>query len=245
MTVRASTYALARSIPYLLQQGAAQDVEAPIRHGTDGSLVTPSAATLSVMRPDDTTFSSGPADTTSGVATYTIPDTSAEDVGRDWELAWAHTIGGVVYPYRMTAYLCQYVPPCPVTVLDLYDRVPELEGRIPARQGVNGTGEGWQTQIDDAYREFLRSLIADARPIWLLRSAEDYFDAVRLRACELAVKAVPSPPESAWTQTAKVLYLEAQAARGKVRLSYTDERESLRRAGQATVRLAPVGRPSW
>jgi len=245
VAIRAETYALARPIPYLLQQQpATQDVEFPLRHGSSGALIEPTSGTAIVSRPNDEEFSSGAVAVASSVASYTVPDTSAEDVGAQWTIAVDLTIAAKSYKYRRGAYLCEYVPPCPISVLDLYGRVPELEGRIPHRQGPTGTGEGWQPQIDAAYYEFLRLLIADARPIWLLRSAEDYYDFVRLRACELAAKAIPAARDSSWDVERRILWSEAEGAKGRIRLEYTTDRGH-RSAGEGPIRTVPAGRPLW
>ena len=52
MGIRVATYAFARPVPYLFQQGVTETIQAPIRHGSTGALVAPTAAGSSVTITD-------------------------------------------------------------------------------------------------------------------------------------------------------------------------------------------------
>lgn len=245
MATRAATYALARPIPYLLQQGGAQTIDFPVRHGATGALVAPTAAgsTVTIKRPAGTSFAAAQAVTVaSSLASYDVASTAAEDVGDGWEVLLSLVIDGNTYPFRRNAYLCEYVPPCPISVADLYTAVPELRSQIPQAQDTNGTAEGWQPQIDAAYFEWLRELIGNGRKVWLLRSADDYFDRVLYRAAQMACDAVPAEEGSPWARLSKQMWRELERARGNVRLGYSDEAVKTRLGGSPQTILAPPGR---
>ena len=52
MGIRVATYAFARPVPYLFQQGVTETIQAPIRHGSTGALVVPTVAGSSVTITD-------------------------------------------------------------------------------------------------------------------------------------------------------------------------------------------------
>lgn len=250
MPVRVATYALARPAPYLLERGASQTIEAPIRHGSDGSLVAPDSGTITIVRPDGTELVSDAAVTVaSSTATYTVLPSSSETLGAGWEARWTLTIDGVVYPiYRNSAYLCEYVPPSVVSVLDLYTHIPELQHRVPQSQDVTtrgGSGEGWQRQIDEAYFELLRRMLDDGRKPWLIREVTGYREWLLTRALQLCVGAISFGPDSTWAQHAKRLYFELQRVEARFRIQYSTDNADTRQGGSPVIRLASAGRPVW
>lgn len=250
MAIRVDTYALALGIDHLIERGIAQTLTAPIRHGSTGALVAPSAGTVTITRPDLTELVSAAAVTiTDSTATYALSAPAAtETPAAGWVVTWALTIGGNPYTFRHPAILCQYVPRCPVSVADMLTRVPSLLDREPQGQrstSRNGDGTGWQAQLDAAWYEWLRELKGNGRPIWRLKSAVDYFDRVLVRACQLAVQTIATGPEGAFVELSKQLYFDSTKAAAAVKLTYDDDTTGLRRGASPIVRLAPVGRPSW
>lgn len=246
MAVRTATFALARSVPYLVERGRAQTLQAAVRYGAEASMQTPTAigSSVTILRPDGSEAVSDATITLNGsIVEYVFTPASTETLGDGWEILWSIVISGEVYPFRVGAYLCQYVPPCPISVADVLTRLPELRGRVPQQQGERGDDVGWQPQVDAAYYELLRELIANGRPIWKLRSALDYYDRVLVRACQLCVSAIAAGPDSSWAQTAKALHFESLAAASKMKLAYEDDAIGVRRSGSPVVRLAPTGRP--
>lgn len=257
----ASTYALARSVPFFLQRGGtatgdpasiAQTLAFPIRHGATGALVAPDAgATVSVRRPDGTFLANAQTATiASSVATYDLAaPATTEPLGAGWDVWISPTFSTVVYPaFRLSAYMCEWVPTCPISVLDIYggDGLPELRYRVPQAQTTDrGDGTGWQAQIDAAYFAFLQRLIDDGQKPWLVREvtgAREYVLAKALHAC---VMAISHGPDSSWTDISRDLSQRVRLAEGRLRFQYTDESSNIRRAGVPLISLAPVGRPVY
>lgn len=251
MSVRTATYAFGRPVPFLLERGVAQTIQAPVRHGADGSLVEPDAGgTVTILRPDGTAFVSGATvSITSSIAGYELTPSSSETLGEGWETRWSLSFSSVAYPvFRQAAYLCDYVPPNVVSVYDLYTRIPELSARVPRRQGAaadGGTGEGWQRQIDEAYYELIRRLLEDGQKPWLIREVTGYRDWLLTRALQLCVGAVSYGPQDDWAQHSKELHFELQRVEARLRFQYSDEDAGLRRGAPGAIRLAPRGRPVW
>lgn len=250
MAVRSATYALARPAPYLLERGAEQTIEAPIRHGSAGDLVAPDSGTITINRPDGTALVSGAAVTvSSSTATYTVTPAASETLGAGWDVLWTLTFSGVVYPvYRASAYLVKYVPPNVISAQDLYTRIPELQHRVPQAQDATtrgGSGNGWQPQIDEAYYELIRKMLSDGREPWRVREATGYRDWLLARALQLCVGTIAFGPDSTWAQQAKALHFEMQRAQAALRFQYDDEDAGTRRGGSPIIRLAAVGRPLW
>ena len=136
MAVRQATYAFARPAPYLLERGVAQTIQAPIRHGSAGSLVAPDSGTITINRPDGTALVSGAAVTvSSSTASYDVTPSASETLGAGWDVLWTLVFDGTTYPvFRQSAYLVKYVPPNLISAQDLYTRVPELQHRVPQSQ---------------------------------------------------------------------------------------------------------------
>lgn len=250
MAIREATYAFARPAPYLLERGAEQTITAPIRHGADGSLVAPDSGTVTINRPDGTALVSGAAVTvSSSTATYTVTPAASEALGAGWDVLWTLTIAGVVYPtFRQSAYLVKYVPPMMVSARDLFTRIPELEHRVPQAQDAatrGGSGDGWQPQIDEAYYELIRRLLADGREPWKIREATGYRDWLLTRALQLCVGTISFGPDSTWAQHGKALHFEMQRVTSALRFQYDDEAAGIRRSGSPVIRLSAVGRPLW
>jgi hypothetical protein len=250
MAVREATYSFSRPAPYLLERGALQTIEAPIRYGSAGSLVAPASGTITINRPDGTALVSGAAVTvSSSTATYAVTPAASETLGAGWDVLWTLTIGGVVYPtFRQSAYLVKYVPPMVISARDLYTRIPELEHRVPQAQDDTdrgGTGTGWQPQIDEAYYELIRRLLSDGREPWKIREVTGYRDWLLTRALQLCVGTISFGPDSAWAQQSKALHFEMQRASAALRFQYDDEAAGIRRGGHPVIRLAAVGRPLW
>jgi hypothetical protein len=247
MGFRQATYAFGRPVPYLLERGAAQTIQAPVRYGSAGGLVAPDSGTISVEKPDGTFLVSEEAVTiSSSIAQYTLTPSSSEALGEGWTVYWDLTIGGVAYPtFRQAAYLCKHVPPNVISANDLYSRRPELEARVPQKQGARGDDVGWQPQIDEAYYELIQRLLDDGRRPWLIREVTGYRSWLLTRALQLCVQAIPGGLDSSWAQASKDLAFELRGAEARLRFQYDDEAATVRRGGSPVIRLAPTGRPLW
>lgn len=246
---RTDTYAFVRPCPYLLQRALTQSVYAPIRWGSGGGLVTPTAGTFQLVGPDGSDIVAAVAVTGLGPPAYyqvtaaALPSTLA--LGSGYTAIWALTMGGEVYTYRQSVYLCEYVPPNVVSEHELYVRIPELRMRVPQAQGDNGDGTGWQPQIDDAYYWLLQRLIDDARRPWAIREVSGYREVLLVKALQTCVGALTYGPESSWAQAEKRLAFDLQRAMSAFRIQYDDDAPGTRRGGSPVTRLCPVGRPMW
>lgn len=248
MTIRQATYAFGRPIPYLLQRGATQTIDCPVRHGAGGALVAPSspASTYVVKKPGGSPLApAAPAAVSSSIATGTVTPSAAEALGAGYNVEWSLSIGGVVYPVRLDAYLCDWVPLMPVSEADLYLRLPELRHRVPQSQGERGTGEGWQPQLDAAWYELVRRLLADGARPWTIRGVHGAYDWVLTRALQLCIDAISVGLDESLAERKRQLHFDMNRAAAGLKFQF-DEDPSDRRRGQGPVtRLAPVGRPTW
>lgn len=221
-------------------------LRAPVRWGSTGALQAPASGTITIERPDGTELVSGAAVTvSSSIATYTVTPSASETLGAGWTVAWSLTMTDGVLPWREESYLCEYVPPNVVSAADLYRAQPELRHRVPEAQGDDGTAEGWQPQIDQAYDELLEMLVNDGRRPWEIRSVSSYHRWLVARAVQIALGTIPSAMGDSWSEARKAAHFEVTAARGDLRIQYADQPATVRRAGASTIRLAPVGRSPW
>lgn len=243
MATRVETYALALVAPYMLERGIAQTITAPIRHGATGALVAPTQlhSNVSVTRPDGTALASEAAvSVPSSTAQYELTPSASEVLGAGWTVVWSLVINGERYTYRQSAYLCEYVPRCTVSVLDLYRRVPELQGRVPAAQGDRGTGEGWQPQIDEGFGLMIQKILDNGHEPWRIREITGSREWLLTRILQLCVGAIGYGPDSTFAQRAKELAFDMKRAEAEWKIQYADDTPTLRRGGTPSFRLAPV-----
>lgn len=244
MAERDDTYAPARPIPYLLGRVAAQTVSLPVRTGSAGGLVLPTAGSLTVTCPTGSV--------TAGVVTFP-GDISTADIstvvgfpaGAGYSLNWSLTIAGVVYPYSIEAYVCDYVPPSMISVLDLYSREPELRHRIPQSQSATnrgGSGEGWQVQVDESYYDLIQTLLDRGEQVWTIRGLTGLRAWLRSRALMLCCRALSTATDDQWDRKAGVYYAEWKAADGSLVLLHAED-PATTRTSRGPYRLAPAGRP--
>lgn len=246
--IRQATYAFGRPVPYLLQRGASQTIDCPVRHGSGGGLVAPSSpgSTYVVRKPGGTPLASvAPAAISSSIATGTVNPSATEALGAGYTVEWSLEIGGIAYPVRLDAYLCDWVPVCPVSEVDLYSRLPELRHRVPQSQGPNGSGEGWQPQIDAAWYELVRRLLSDGAKPWTIRGVHGGYDWVLVRALQLCVDAVAVGLDETLAERKRQLHFDMQRVSAALRFQFDEDAPSLRRGQGPVLRLAPVGRPTW
>jgi len=244
MAERDDTYAPARPIPYLLGRVAAQTVSLPIRNGSAGTLVVPSAGTLAVTCPSGT-VTAGTVTFPGDVATCDLSTMVGLSLGAGYTLVWTLTIGGVPYTYRFDAYLCDYVPASAISVLDLFSREPELKHRIPQSQAATtrgGSGEGWQVQVDEAYYDLIQTLLDRGESPWLIRGLTGLRAWLRSRALMLCCRALSTTTDDQWDRKAGVYFAEWKAADGSLAIQH-DVDPATMRTSRGPYRLAPVGRP--
>jgi len=244
------TYALDRRVPYFLVRGIEQTIEAPVRHGSTGSLVTPDSGTVTIVKPDGTNLVSGAAVTvSSSTAQYTLTPDASETLGDGYEVRWTLVFSAVTYPaFRTAGYLAEYMPANVISATDLYGKWPWLAARIPQRQGGTdrgGDGTGWQRQIDDAYYAFLRRVLDDGRKPWLIREVQGYYGWLLAKALSNCVEAIESLSGSVIEERRRSAYFMLRAAEANFKLQFSDDGPGYRRGGTPITNLAPAGRPLW
>jgi len=246
MAERDDTYAPARPIPYLLGRVAAQTVSLPIRNGSAGALVLPSAGALTITRTDGgAAITAGTVTFPGDIATADLSSMVGVTLGAYYTLVWALTIGGVPYTYRIDAYACDYVPACAISVLDLFTREPELKHRVPQSQAATtrgGSGEGWQVQVDEAYYDLIQALLDRGESPWLIRGLTGLRAWLRSRALMLCCRALSTTTDDQWDRKAGVYFAEWKAADGSLAIQHDVDPATLR-TSRGPFRLAPVGRP--
>jgi hypothetical protein len=248
MAIRAETYAPTRPVPYLLERTYAQTITCPVRSTAAGALVEPSSGKITVTRPDGTALVSGAAVTvSSSVASYVLTVSASEALGEGWTVVWALVIDAETYTFRLAAILCEYVPPNMITAADLYggEGIPELRYAVPQAQGDRGDRTGWAPQIDAAYYSFIRRLLSDGRPVWLVREPTGYREWLLATAIKLACDAVPAAQGSIWETYRKDAWHRVRHAEAALKLQYSDASIGRRSAGEPVIWLAPVGRSRW
>lgn len=224
-------------------------MQAPIRHGTTGGLIAPDSGTISIIKPDGSALVSGAAVTvSSSIAQYDVTPSASETLGEGWEVRWSLVFSGVTYPvFRTSGILAEYVPANNVSAVDLYGLWPGLAERIPQSQGDTadgGDGTGWQRQIDDAYYAFLRTILADARPAWLIVEGSGYYDWLLAAAYQRCVRAIDNLAGDEVEQRRRDAFFGMQKAEAHIRLRFSDEPIGTRIGGTAVTRLAP-DRSGW
>ena len=254
MTVRAETRVFARSAPFMFVRGTTETVLLPIRDPGTGALVAPTqgaGSTITITRADGTKLVDAQTVTvTNSIARYDVTTSSTDTLGKGWQVeATLAFPDSAPITVREAAYLCQYIPPCNVSALDLYrgpGGIPELEGRVPQSQGTRGDATYWQPQIDAAYWQLLRFLVSNDRgEPWLIREVSGYYEVLCAWAQRNALATVEAAAGTAWEQYRKDNYFACQRAEAALRLQYSDDDPGVRRAAASVIRLAPIGRPRW
>lgn len=241
MPVRAETYAFARPVPYLLQRGTEQTIEAPIRHGATGSLVEPTASgsTVTITRPDGTELVSGASVTvSSSTAQYDVTPSASETLGPSWTVEWSLVIDSVTHRFRQSAFMCQYVPTNVISAIDLYEALPDLKAAVPQEQGERGSNVGWQPQIDSAFYAMVRKLIDDGRQVWKIREVTGAYDWLNAKARMLCIGAIRYGSDSTWAEKMKDAAMDLRRAEASWRIQYDDESATIRRGQAAKYTLA-------
>ena len=248
MAVRAETYAPDRPVPYLVEREYTQTLQCPIRSTAEGALIEPTGGTVTITDPSGVVLVDAAAVTVaSSVAYYVLTLAAASALGEGYTVVWSLLIDGETYTFRLAAICCEYVPPNMVTAADLYggEGIPELRYAVPQAQGERGDDVGWAPQIDAAYYSFIRRLLSDGRPIWLVREPTGYREWLLAQALVNATRAIPSPEGSMWKQARTDAFHRMRRAEAGLRLQYSDEKSSTRKGGVPPIWLAPIGRPPW
>ncbi len=241
---RTETLAAVRPVPYLLERISSQVVTCPVRHGSTGALQAPASGTLTVTRPDGTSFlSAGAVPVPASVATYTLASLASEDVGQGWTLVWSLTIDGVPYVFRFDAYLCTYIPHNPISVQELYDYEPELRHRVPQSQSSRGDGVGWQPQVDAAYYALIQWMVDSGHRFWTIRGMTGTREWLRTLVLMRCCRALSTAPDDAWSRKATDYRYEHKTAEAKLVFQFDSDSAGTRRGASPVIRLAPVGRP--
>ena len=212
-------------------------------------MIAPDSGTISIIKPDGTALVSGaPVTVSSSIAQYGVTPSASEALGEGWQVRWTLTIGAVVYPvFRTSAILADYTPANNVSAVDLYGVWPGLAERIPQSQGDTadgGDGTGWQRQIDDAYYEFIRTILGDARPSWLIVEGSGYYDWLLTKAFQNACEALDNLSGDEVVQRRRSAFFKFQRAEANMRLRFSDQATGNRTGGGPASRLAP-NRGGW
>lgn len=249
MAVPTATIALERSVPYLLERGVEQTIEAPVRHGSTGALQAPLAgsSSVSVMRPGgDFLVSGAPVLVPSSTAQYTLTPGASETLGRGWEVRWSLSIGGVVYPFRVPAILMVWLPRNTVSVVDIYREVDELRHRVPPAQGPNGDDVGWQPQIDAAFHRLIRRLVDDGRDLSQLKDVQGAHNWLLYTSILNCLRAISYDAASDLAKKETTIAHDLRRAEGEFRLVFDNANDpDARTPGRPVTMLSPVGRPMW
>ena len=246
MPTRTETYAATRPVPYLLEYGA-QTLVCPVRHGLSGALVAPTSGTITITRPGGTALVSAAAVTISGSqAEYTATVPTSESIGEGWTVVWSLVISTITYVFRFDAYLCEYVPHCPISTQDLWggDGIVELKDRVPqSRSADRGDGTGWQPEVDAAYYELIQTLLDRGYRPWLIRGMTGARRWVLTKAVgNCCRQLVDADPSGVWASHQSHFWSDWKKADGVLVVNTTDLTASERQS-RGPYRLAPVGRP--
>lgn len=177
---------LAARIPYpdVVERGRAASLSLALWR--NGALVAPSSGTLTILRPDGTTYLSAAAVTvTASVATYALSAPAAtEPLGEGWLQLWSLTISGEPNPrvWRREMALARYALQPVVTEQDLLDEYPRLLAQ------VSKVADSFQPWIDAAWRQIIRALIGRGALTYLLVSNYALADWHRNLALYLVLK---------------------------------------------------------
>jgi len=228
MTVRVPTYALARTVPYLMERGAEQTLQFPLRDTATGALVEPDdTSTIQIESPASTDLVTEQVveSVTSSIAQFTLTPAVSVALGAGYTVLFTPIIGGVPYPtFRERGYVGDFV----------------------FHNTVTPDNVGWQPQIDEAYYEMIRQLLDDGRPIWeITEESTGVYEWMLSRALLNCVNAIDFGPDSNWARLAKDLRFRMDRADGSLKLQYSTDEATVRRSGTPTNRLAPSGRPVW
>lgn len=168
MPVDRTQYSTAFEVPDLLQRDIAGRLTCPVY--LDGAIVAPSAATLTLRKPDGSELIAASAGTiVSSTAGYTIAAATIEDepFQMGYRAEWALTISGVVHSFRNEVGIVRFAPWCPISDRDLLKRHTGLARSLR-------TGETtFQDYIDEAWNQLQRWLIQKGnRPHLILQSTD-------------------------------------------------------------------------
>lgn len=209
---------------------------ASIRVRLAGSVLTPTAATLTTCHLDGTVYAS-PVVTLGTTSTATDPATSATQTPDIWEHRWSLTIGGIVYNFRNPVYVVGSIPAFVIDEEDLYREVSELRhaSRLPPGQ------TDWQPQITEGGYAMIAGLTSDGRRPWL---AVDPIDARKWHLAEALARACGTFISDGYFQSeAERWRREAKHQAETCRLTYR-ETPTIHDA-QGPIRSGSAGRPRW
>ena len=126
----------------------------------DATQLVPTAATVTVYRPDGTKLVDAASASIDGSGTglYTVPaaTSSGEDLGEMWRVEWVATISSEAVTMDNEAALVRRRLYPSVTDADLFRRQPALD---PANTGANLTTiDNFQPFLDEAWVEIMRRI---------------------------------------------------------------------------------------
>ena len=155
-------------LPDLIERGIDTVIQAPVY--LSGSLVAPSAGTVSVYADTNTARVDGASVTITGdVAQYTVlvATTTSLALADGWRVEWTLTVSGDVLRAVNEAALVRQVVRPMISDVDIYRRVPALD---PNSASVITSETDYQGYIDEANTEIQNRMIATGRRPWLIMS---------------------------------------------------------------------------
>lgn len=168
MPVDRPEYSVAFQTADLLQKDIGGRLLCPIYR--DDALVVPSAATLTLKKPDGIVLLTGSGTIVSSIAGYTVTagNLSAEDYQMGYRAEWTLTISGADFSFRNEVGVVRFAPAIPLSDRDLRARHTDLD------RYLGNTGEtSWQKWIDESWYQLQRWLIQKGnRPQLIVQSTD-------------------------------------------------------------------------
>tara|TARA_Y100000593_G_scaffold95046_1_gene198798 strand:+ start:1848 stop:2603 length:756 start_codon:yes stop_codon:yes gene_type:complete len=187
--------------PAFLRRGSASLVRAPVYHA--GALVVPSAATVSLLKPDGVAIFSGrAASVVDSVMEYTIPAAdlpSTLDLAEGYRLEWLMTVGGVAFDPRQGAIVGRSALHPVATDADLVELESALDRLRPS------AWSSYQSKLDAAWKDIAKRLRREGNRPNLILEPEELRDAHRFHALALifADFATNADPEAGYLEKSK------------------------------------------
>lgn len=159
-----TNYTFRFSGPEIIEAGRDNIVSCSVYY--DGAIVTPSAGTLTVTRPNNATVSAGVVSFAGGVASSTISASALAAIQPEdgWRFDWAMTIAGVVRTGTNDGALVYRRLYPVITDADLLRAHTDLARRMPT------TETSYQDYLNEAWARIESRLINSGKRPWLIMS---------------------------------------------------------------------------
>lgn len=186
----------------------------------EGVEIAPSAATVSLIRPNGTkVVDAADADTLAVATTYAGlgPVTASESRGRDWRVSWTATVDGVDHTFDIDAALVRRILFPVVTPPDIYARAPFLD---PAGPAPLAKAADTIRAIADAWTTIQHYLVEDQRFPWLIVSPSALREWHLLLSIARRLEGMSARGGDRTAALAEEYFQRAQGAKGRLTLKY-------------------------